>query len=92
MEKDVIPGLIDPERVPDVFAEGFASIEKIGGSCVRFTLYSTRDFGDGQFDRVVVARVVVPTDALSILFRQTKAVVDGHPFMHTAELSDDTVH
>jgi len=78
---DVLPGLIDPDRVPDTFAEGFASIEKIGDACVRFTLYATRDLGDGDIDRLVVARIIAPTSELPTWLRQTQAVMAGGRFM-----------
>lgn len=76
-----MPGLIDPDRVPDTFAEGFASIERIGKDCLRFTLYTTRNLGDGDIDRIVVARIVAPINAMPTWLRQTKAVLAGQRFM-----------
>lgn len=86
MKSEVLPGLIDPDRVADVFAEGFAAIEKISGSCVRFTLYATRDFGP-DVEHIVVARVVMPTTVLFNARRQTKAVMNDSPFIHAVPIS-----
>lgn len=82
---EVLP-LIDPERVPDIFAEGLASIETIGRACVRFTLYATRDMGDGEIDRLVVARIIAPLPVVPIWVAQTSAFLAGRPFLHAVAL------
>lgn len=89
LQNEVMPGLIDPDCVADVFAEGFASIEKIGSGCVRFTLYATRDLGDGDIDRLVVARIVAPSSALPTWLAQTSSFAEGQPFM--TAVSEDTL-
>lgn len=81
MQNEVVPGLIDPDRVPDVFAEGLASIERIGAACLRLTLYAKRDLGDGDVDRIVVARIVGPGQEFLTWLRQAKAVLAGLPFV-----------
>jgi hypothetical protein len=88
----VLPGLSDPAQVQDTFAEGFASIENIGTACVRFTLYVTRDLGEGEIDRLVVARIIVPREELGTLIKQAEASSSGLPFVHTGEEPSDQVH
>lgn len=74
------PALIDPDRCNDVFAEGIATIETFGG-CARIVLFATRDMGDGDFDRIVVARIVVPTSILPVVQAQATALAAGFPFV-----------
>ncbi|MBN8972946.1 MAG: hypothetical protein J0H51_13125 [Rhizobiales bacterium] len=81
MRDEVIPDLIDPDRINDTFVEGVALLEKIGKDCVRFTLYATRNLGDGDIDRHVVARIIAPISVLPAAMAQTKAVLSGRPFL-----------
>ncbi len=81
MRNEVLPDLIDPDRVNDIFAEGLALLEKIGPDCLRFTLYATRNLGDGDVDRHVVARIIAPISTLQAVMVQTRAVLAGRPFI-----------
>lgn len=91
MQNKVVP-VIDPDRVPDVFAEGLASIERIGAACLRLTFFATRDLGDGDVDRIVVARIVGPGQEVLAWLRQTKAVLAGLPFMATTGEGGSGLH
>lgn len=81
MRDEVIPDLIDPDRINDTFAEGVALLELVAKDCVRFTLYATRNLGGGDIDRHVVARIVAPISILPAIMAQTKAVLAGRPFI-----------
>jgi hypothetical protein len=81
LKNEVLQGLIDPDRVNDTFAEGTASIELIGADCVRFTFYATRNLGEGDVDRQVVARIIAPISAIPNILSQTNAVLAGRPFI-----------
>lgn len=86
LQNDVVPGLIDPDRVPDVFAEGVASIEMIGATCLRWTLYATHHFG-ADVEHIVVARIVMPAHMVPTAIKQTTAVLSGQPFIHSVPIS-----
>ncbi|OJW65509.1 MAG: hypothetical protein BGO65_12340 [Afipia sp. 64-13] len=92
LQKDVLPGLIDPDRVPDVFVEGVASIEMAGTACLRLTFYVARDLGEGEFDRVIVARIIVPKELWDLLVLQARAVSQGLPFLPAADCGEGRVH
>ena len=92
LQKDIVPGLIDPDRVPDVFTEGIALIELAGTACLRFTFYATRDMGDGDIDRIVVARIVAPGSDLMTWLRQGNAVLAGQPFLHACAAAIAELH
>ncbi|ABA04821.1 hypothetical protein Nwi_1560 [Nitrobacter winogradskyi Nb-255] len=86
MKNEVLQGLIDPDRVPDLFAEGFASIEKAGNACVRFTLYARRNYGT-EIEHIVIGRVVIPKEILPTAYRQTRAVLEGGPFLSAVPIA-----
>ena len=88
MKNEVVAGLIDPDRVNDIFCEGIASIEHAGAHCVRITMFATRNLGDGDIDRIVVARIVTSIGTLPLNLKQTSAFVNGNGFM--AGTRDDT--
>ena len=85
------PALIDPDRCNDVFAEGIATIETFGG-CARIVLFATRDMGDGDFDRIVVARIVVPTSILPVVQAQATALAAGLPFVSAVTNGEGLSH
>jgi hypothetical protein len=60
--------LHEPAYIADVFADGIAYIERLGGGCVRivFTV-SEASIHDQTRQRVVVAKVVVPGEQLAAL-------------------------
>ncbi|MBN8960543.1 MAG: hypothetical protein J0H71_05380 [Rhizobiales bacterium] len=68
--------LIDPACVADTFVEGIGEIEKVGASCVRVTLYTTRSVGGGARERIVVARLVLPEATFARGLRQCTAFQD----------------
>ena len=60
------PALVEPVPIQDVFVSGIAEIEIIG-PCARFILYvDQHPIGDGDAgrERVVVAKVVMPVEAI----------------------------
>lgn len=69
--------LIDPACVAHTFVEGIGEIEKVGASCVRVTLYTTRNIGGGARERIVVARLVLPEATFARGLRQCTAFRDG---------------
>lgn len=83
----VMPGLVDPHNVPDIFTEGIGGIEKIGRDCLRFTYFTTRDLGDGEIERLIVARSVWPQCNVLTAIQQINAVIAGHSFLHEAPRS-----
>lgn len=91
VRNEVLPDLIDPDRVNDIFTEGIALLEKIGPDCLRFTFYATRNLGDGDIDRHVVARIIAPISVLPVVMVQTRAVMAGRPFI-TASREDASLH
>jgi hypothetical protein len=72
--------LLDPACVPDTFVEGVAAITKIGGDCIRFTLYATRD-RDGVIEKIVVAQIIWPASLLPFVNSQVRAFVETGTFM-----------
>ena len=73
--------IIDPACVPDVFCEGIAHVAKIGGNCIRFSIFATRDLGGGQTERVIVARMVWSIEALRVANLQNRMVIEGGVFL-----------
>lgn len=57
--------IIENSVVPDVFVSGLHSVEDVGGGCVRLTCYTNqRSLVDGQAEKVVSLRFVVPIEAV----------------------------
>ncbi|HEU4986893.1 MAG TPA: hypothetical protein VFT89_07495 [Rhizobiaceae bacterium] len=57
--------ITDPMIIPDTFVSGLGTVEEIGGGCFRFTFYATQSaLTDGEVERVVVARLVAPLNAI----------------------------
>lgn len=74
--------LTEPVAVPDVFVEGIGQIVKVPGDCFRFTLYATRDYGDGSpIERIIVAQLIWPREALLLALMQAAAAAEGQPFI-----------
>lgn len=77
-----IEHLTEPVAIADVFVEGIGQISKVPGDCFRFTLYATRDYGDGvPAERVIVAQLIWPREALRLALAQAATVVAGLPFI-----------
>jgi hypothetical protein len=71
--------LCEPVPAPTIFISGVADIAQIGGGCVCFVLYQNvpdLDPGVATMERQVVARIVIPLDAIPVAVRQTLAFVD----------------
>ena len=66
--------LVDLGNCPDIFASGIAKVERIGGDCVRLTMYVNDTDESGKPIRVVVAKLVRPIALL----------VAGHVLLGTA--------
>jgi len=80
-DDEVVPGLIDPDRIADDFVEGVASIDRIGASVFRITFYACRDLGDGDLDHIVVSRLILPREALEVIRSQIDRALAGKPFV-----------
>jgi hypothetical protein len=88
LKTSVVPGLLDLDRVSEIFAVGVASIETFGG-CARIVLFVSRTDGVGEIERHVVARGVVPTAILPIVQAQAAAMAAGLPFVSAVPTDDD---
>lgn len=86
---DAAPGLIDPAYVPDTFIEGIGQIERLAGNCLRITLFASRDLGDGEIERIVVARLVMAVAVTTMNTRRINAFLAGVPFM--TDVAEDVV-
>jgi hypothetical protein len=66
-----VPDLIEPVPVQDDFIQGIARIERVG-PCVRFILYAEQTLPElgNAVVKVVVRKIVVPLDAVSISIAQ----------------------
>lgn len=64
-----VPVLIDGMQCQDVFCSGIARIERLGGGCFRFVLYSEQHV-DGRWEWQVVNKLVLPVTALPGAIRQ----------------------
>lgn len=58
--------------VPETFTSGLSHVELIGGGCARFVLYSNQSNGEAV-DRLVVARIVMPLEAVPDAIRKALA-------------------
>lgn len=88
MSPKMMPGavsapLTEPSVIADTFCSELACIEQIG-PCLRltFAVAQTVHGGDGASERAVVAKVVIPAEAMASLLRQisepAKKVGLGH--------------
>lgn len=68
------PPLIEITPIGEVFATGMRRVE-ICGEYVRITFYSEREIGQGESERVVVARIVMPHVAFHVMARK---LTGGH--------------
>lgn len=82
-------GMIDAGLGQDIFVEGIGLIERLAGSCMRITLYATRDLGGGETERVVVARLIAPLSLIPLGVCQVTKALAGLPFM--TDLAPETV-
>jgi hypothetical protein len=86
-------GMHEAAPVPDVFVSGLGAIEKVGGNCLRFYLYTlqTPDGSDGPQEKVIVAKLIVPVTAIPDAVMQMIAVV-GNQAIQLIPLVGDLVH
>jgi hypothetical protein len=71
--------LCEPVPAPTIFVNGIGEITRIGGGCVCFVLYQNLPDLDPEspaLERQVVARIVIPVDAIPVAVRQTLTFVD----------------
>ena len=65
--------LTEPSPAPEIFCNGLAAIELIGGGCARFYLYSNQTpveaGAEGYQERVVVCKIVAPIAAVPAAVR-----------------------
>jgi hypothetical protein len=72
--------LVEPVVIRDTFVSGLARIEDVGGGNFRFTFYTTQRstlFTDERVEHVVVARIVMPKDAVTAANAATLAAIKG---------------
>lgn len=55
--------MVDAYGVQDIFIGGLGEIEPVGGACLRFVFFSEQHIGERE-ERIVVARLVVPMEAV----------------------------
>lgn len=72
---------LDPNYVGDTMCEGIAAISRVGRDCLRFTIFANRERADGMSERIVVAQLIWPRDALQVAMYQAQMVLDGAPFL-----------
>lgn len=56
--------LVEPHSLQDIFASGLAEIEILGTTNARFILFSEHTPAHGAPERVVVATIVMPVEAI----------------------------
>lgn len=62
--------IVEASHILDTFATELSGVERLG-SCVRFTLTSIQHSPGGEYERVVVAKIVIPLDAVPAAIRLT---------------------
>lgn len=62
---------VDLLAVADVFVSGLAEVEDIGSGCLRFVFYSIQHTPSGEEERMVVAKLIMPIDALPAAVMQS---------------------
>lgn len=65
--------LLEMFGVPDVFVTGLGDIENIGGGCWRFTFVTSQEI-NGRREQVVVAKIIMPAEALADAMHMTGQV------------------
>lgn len=76
--KKKMRGMHEVTPIQDIFCSGIGAIEHIGGNCLRFYLYVLQmpeDGGDGQPEKVVVAKLIAPISAVPDAILQMMAAV-----------------
>lgn len=75
--------LIELYETPDVFVNGLANVEDIGGGCVRFTFFKVQEIG-GKPAHLVAERLVMPLTAVPEALHTT-AVKTGSCACHNVK-------
>lgn len=71
--------LYEPCPIADIFCSGLAKVENVGGGCLRFYLYTLQAplNGEGEAERVLVAKIVAPASAVPDAILQMAAAIGG---------------
>lgn len=56
--------LAEPIAILDTFTSGLGRVEIMKGGCARFILYAEMTLESGEVENVVVAKIVMPIDAV----------------------------
>lgn len=79
--KRAAPPLVEFAHCPDIFASGLARIEKLSGGVLRFVFFADQITDEGQHERHVVARLVIPISEVPKAVRQTLEAINDTPFI-----------
>lgn len=74
--------LVEPIAVPEIYIDGIARIEELGAN-VKLTFFTFQrpvDGSCGALERVIVARFVMPREAMAFAAMQALAVGDTEIF------------
>ncbi len=71
----VVP-LLEPFAIPDTFAAGLARAE-IHGNIVHFILFSEHTDADGNLERAICARILMPKEAVPAAIRISISAVSN---------------
>lgn len=67
--------LTEPYAVADIFVCGLGRVEMLKGGNVRFTHFAEQMLDDGTVERIVVARIVMPVEAVAEARRMTNEAI-----------------
>jgi hypothetical protein len=65
-DEDASCPLVENGFIPDIFANGIAHVEEIGGECVRLTFYVEQVNLAGKRERLIVCKLIRPISSLNI--------------------------
>lgn len=68
--------LIEPCPVPDTFTSGLARAE-VHGNIIHFILYAEHSDAEGKPERVIVARILMPKEAVPAAIRMALQTVSN---------------
>jgi hypothetical protein len=63
--------------IPDTFISGLGEVERLGGDCYRYTFFVTHQIGNGEQERIVVAKLIAHASCVPDAIMKTIGAVGG---------------
>lgn len=79
MPAQPVAALVEPFEIADVFATALFRVEALRGGIVRFWLATEVTRPDGAVEQVLVARIVMPLDAVGPGVELVMQAIGGRP-------------